>query len=386
MLVSSQLFDQNSDKSSRIRVMQVVDSLDAGGAETVALNIANSLPVDRFASYLCATRRTGPLKARLASHVPLICLERKGRFDLNALRRMSQYIAAQGIQVLHAHGSSLFIAQLASLGLGRRGPAIVWHDHYGRCEDDGRSCWLYRTATRGAGVIAVNTRLARWSREKLHVPTDRVWYVPNWIEKPLFAGGAPLTLPGQPGKRIALVANFRAQKDHVTLLRALVQVRESVPDVHLLVVGAPSEPGYAEHVHQQIRSLKLEKNVEILGYRQDVNAILSECDIGVLSSVSEGLPLALLEYGGASLPVVATDVGQCREVLENGQAGILVPPSSPDEMARALVGLLASQDRRAQLGAALHECVRSKHDPQVIIRQICQIYTSLLRTELSDSI
>ena len=77
-----------------------------------------------------------------------------------------------------------------------------------------------------------------------------------------------------------------------------------------------------------------------MGPRNDVPAILRACRIGVLSSASEGLPLALLEYGKHGLAAVSTAVGQCPEVLDNGYAGVLVPASSPDQFSDAIVGLL----------------------------------------------
>src|SRR5205807_10400350 len=129
------------------------------------------------------------------------------------------YIREHEIRILHAHGSTLFLARLAALVPPY--PAVIWHDHYGRYAFNDRPAWLYRNATRRiAGVIAVNHPLADWSRRALRIPEERVWYIPNLVELGAAAAGAP-ALPGKPGKRIVCLANLRPQKDHFNLLAAM---------------------------------------------------------------------------------------------------------------------------------------------------------------------
>jgi len=106
--------------------------------------------------------------------------------------------------------------------------------------------------------------------------------------------------------------------------------------------------------------------------------VLRGCDVGVLSSVSEGLPLALLEYGMAKLPVVATRVGQCAEVLDEGRAGLLVPPGSPAELAEALVKLLGDGSQRREMGEKLCSRVREHYGPDKVVSQICRVYDLVL--------
>jgi glycosyltransferase involved in cell wall biosynthesis len=150
------------------------------------------------------------------------------------------------------------------------------------------------------------------------------------------------------------------------------------PTAHLLLVGAPIEQAYADCVLKEITNLGLGQNVTWLGQRLDVATILRGCDIAVLSSASEGLPLALLEYGLARLPAVATDVGQCAEVLDQGRAGILVPPGSSDQLADALLSLIRSPERRMALGQQLYRRVQERYTPEAVIKQICQVYKTVL--------
>jgi len=173
------------------------------------------------------------------------------------------------------------------------------------------------------------------------------------------------------------VANLRAQKDHLTLLEAMERVLSEVSHAHLLLIGAAGEPAYVRKVQERMRRGTLESHVTWLGARNDVEAVLYRCDIGVLSSQSEGLPLALLEYGMAGLPVVATSVGQCEEVLQGGRAGILVSPSSPSRLADAIISLLKAPGMRTHYGKLLRQRVHEVYGMEENIHRISNFYDAV---------
>ncbi|HYE72497.1 MAG TPA: glycosyltransferase [Blastocatellia bacterium] len=364
----------------RIGVMHLTDTLDAGGLERVAVNIANVLPRQRYESHLCTTRRDGSLSHFVNKDVRRLRLNRTGRFDVMAIRKLIAYINDHQIRILHAHGSSLFIARIATLLC--QNVHIIWHDHYGRYLEQERPVWLYKSATTGiGGVIAVNESLACWSRNKLRLASDKVWYVPNFVCPEIQATEA-VKLPGTSGSRIVCVANLRPQKDHLNLLRAMQIVKRNMPQAHLLLIGNGSDQSHIARIKSEIKALNLESDISMLGERQDVQAILNSCDIGVISSASEGLPLALIEYGMAGLPVVATNVGQCAEVLDNGQAGILVPPNTPDSLADAILSLLINRERAIELGENLRKRTEAKYSVNAVINRITEIYETVLNPSL----
>jgi len=364
-----------------IPVMHMVDTLRVGGVERVAVNLANLLPRAGYRTHLCTTRAEGPFSELVSPAVGRLALARRGRFDLAPFGRLTRYIRAHNIRILHAHGSTLFLARLAALVAPF--PAVVWHDHYGRYAFNDRPAWLYRAATRRiAGVIAVNHPLADWSRRVLRIPEERVWYIPNLVEMAASAG-APPALPGQPGKRIVCLANLRPQKDHFNLLAAMRLVATAEPEAHLLLAGDFSDAGYKDSVLRRIAELGLERHVSYLGRCEDVARLLAASDVAALSSLSEGLPLALLEYGAAALPAVATEVGQCSEVLEGGAAGLLVPPAAPEALAAALLRLLGAPEERARFGKRLRERVATHYGADAILEQIAQVYQRVLTRNYS---
>jgi len=153
--------------------------------------------------------------------------------------------------------------------------------------------------------------------------------------------------------RLVMVATLEAHKDHATLLRAMPDVVRDVPQARLWLVGEGSLRGRLESLRD---SLGLADSVEFLGSRRDVPAVLGQCDGFVLSTtIDEGFGTVLIEAMAAGLPIVASDVPACREVLGSGRWGTLVPPGDPRALADAIVAILKAKDaaegaeRRAHL-------------------------------------
>ncbi len=363
----------------KVGVVHVVDTLNIGGAERVAVNLANLLPRERYEPFLCTTRNEGPLNSYLAPDVGRLSLMRHSRFNFASMARFCHFLDEHNLTIVHAHASSLFFCRMAAWLSNR--VKLIWHDHYGRCDFNDRPVWLYRAATRNiAGVITVNQKLADWCRDDLGLPAGRVWYIPNLVqERNVLSGGEDyLKLPGVPGKRLVCVANLRPQKDHTTLLLAMALLEAEGCGAHLFLVGDSSDPGYVRQIRALITSLGLDHAVTCMGPRQDIAAILNACDIGVLSSASEGLPLALLEYGQAGLPAVATAVGQCPEVLGQGAHGLLVPPGSPEELCKEIRRLLADAALRHNLGERFRRHVEQSYSTTRIMRLICEVYETVV--------
>jgi glycosyltransferase involved in cell wall biosynthesis len=357
---------------SRPGVLHLVDTLDPGGAERVAVNLVNHLSRERFRPFLATTRREGPLAAEVRPDVGRLALNRRRTLDLGALRRLLAFVRENDVAILHAHASALVFAELAAFVAPHL--KVVWHDHFGRYLEEERPAWLWGPlARRAAAVVTVNEDLARWSRETLGA--GPVVYLPNFV--PEVPETPTPDLPGEPGLRIVCVANLRAQKDHPNLLRAFARVLRDAPGARLLLAGAEVEADAAARAREE--AAPLGDRVVFLGSRPDVPALLRACDVGVLASASEGFPLSLLEYGRAGLPAIATRVGQCAEILEG--AGLLVPPADPGALAAAVLALLRDPGLRADLGERLARRVRERYSAAVVIERLEAVYHRALAPE-----
>jgi glycosyltransferase involved in cell wall biosynthesis len=174
--------------------------------------------------------------------------------------------------------------------------------------------------------------------------------------------------------RVVCVANLRREKDQLALLEAFRIVIELVPRASLLLVGSPVDLEYTAKIRSSIERLGLGRRAFLMGERHDVRELLPLCDIGVLSSVSEGMPLALLEYGAAGLPTIATDVGECSEVLGHGSAGLIVPARDINSLSDALIRLLTNDRQKKTLGASLQSRIRRYYSLEGFVQNICDVY------------
>lgn len=359
---------------SKIPILHLINSFALGGAERVAINLVNELRDSPYDVHLVTTRGGGPLASALEPHVKCFGLHRQRWWHIQEVWRLARYIRQNDIRLIHAHTRTVLDAAWASF-FGPR-PSIVWHIHDPYRVANSTVSLGYRFAAHFVKhVITVNEAQTEWVRNKLKI--DAVKYIPNAV----YASAIPdviLDLPGTADRRILCVARFNPQKDQITLVRAMLHVLKAVPDAHLLLVGSLEYEEYASQVRAEIARLKLGDHITLLGRREDIAAINAQCAIGVLSSENEGFPVTLLEYGLARLPVVATEVGQCPDILDYGESGVLVPPKSPERLAEALIALLNDPTWRAALGDRLCERVNRRYSAPAVMQQIREVYETIL--------
>ena len=182
-----------------------------------------------------------------------------------------------------------------------------------------------------------------------------------------------ISLKGKEGFRIVCLANIREQKDHLNLLKAFKIVLEKHSSLSLHLLGQINHDSYYETLLAFIEENKLEK-VFFYDSQNGVLDLLKSCNIGVLSSKSEGLPVALLEYGLANLPVVCTDVGQCKEVIDDH--GLIISPGNPESLALALLKYIENQKKREEDALAYSIHIRNKYSFQAVESKILSLYKS----------
>lgn len=360
-------------------VLHVIDALDPGGSERVAVNLLNAAPRDRCVPYVCMTRREGALAGELNPDVGRLCLGRRRALDIGAALRLRRFVRENEIRVIHAHSTSGYLC--AGVASTLPGVKLVWHVHCGRYANEDRVL-PFRSVSRVAdGVIVVNRELERWARARLALDSGRIWRLPNAVSEDDPAEPT-VAMPGAPGRRVIAIANIRPQKAPLDLIAAIDIVRRRIPDVHLLMAGAESDPALVGRVRREIAGRGLEQTVSLLGMRSDVAALLRGSDVGVLSSATEGLPVALLEYGAAGLPAVATRVGDCPEVISDGEDGFLCEPGVPEDLAAALIRMLEDDDQRKKFGRRFSEKVRRQYGARSVSNTLADIYAEILCSPL----
>lgn len=349
-----------------MRVVQIIDSLEAGGAERMAVSYANALAQKKDFSGLVATRKEGALLNQINDGVSYLFLKKKSALDLKSVFRLKSFVKKNQIEIIHAHGTSFFLAFL--LKLTQPSIKLIWHDHYGDSE------FLSKRPMLGLkmaipffdGIIAVNQKLKVWAEKELNF--NNTIYLPNFPSKETEIPDHTV-LKGIEGKRIVCLANLRVQKNHFLLLEVAKRIKESHPEWSFHLVGKDFRDDYSEQIRRLIIEFDLENTVFLYGSKQDVKNILDQSTIAILTSQSEGLPVALLEYGWHKKPVVVTQVGEISLLIKNGVNGFIVDSKDVNSFNDSLVELIGNEMLRSDFGNALYQIVIENYSEETVMKQ-----------------
>ena len=347
-----------------MRILQIVDSLAIGGAEKMALNYANALADKIEFSGLVATRKEGELKNQLQNKTHYLFLNKKNKLDLPAVFRLKKYCIENKIVYLQAHSSSFFTAFLVKVFL----PSIriIWHDHNGLSEfiSKKKSYVLKFVSYFFDGIIVVNYKLKNWADKELNC--KKVIYLANFTTLD-FSQLAATSLYGIDKKRILYLANLRFQKNHFLLIEVAKKLKATYPDWSFHIVGKDFNDEYAAKVKNEISSNSLQNSVFIYGSRKDTQHIISQSEIAILTSQSEGLPVVLLEYGLNKKAVVSTNVGEIPLIIQDNRNGFVVPNYDHDAFYESLLKLIENPSLRIKFGEALWNTITEKNSESVVI-------------------
>jgi glycosyltransferase involved in cell wall biosynthesis len=297
-----------------------------------------------------------------------------------SLIELTRYFRRVKPDLVHTHCSVPGI--VGRLAARLAGVPVVVHTVHGFAFHDG---------SRGLGTalaIAIERLAAGWTdvmlsqnREDMEraqqlgiTPRRRLEYVGNGIALERFLAETPHRAVGRPAV-ITCVARFEPVKNHELLFQAAELLKERGARFELRLVGGGEGRARAE---RRVAELGLAGHVRFLGYRDDIPALLAWSDIGVLTSLKEGIPRAAVEAMAAGLPMVATRVTGTREVVRDGDSGLLVDAGDAVALAEALAKLIDDPALRASMGARGREIVMAEFDETLIVRRLERIYRDSL--------
>lgn len=370
------------------RVLIVTDTLASGGAERVAVDIANSLDRRRYEAHVCSTRHDGPLRHELRADVPVTILDRQSTWEIRGLAQFVRYVRSRKIDLIHSHGRGT----MKFVSLLRVGRLItskhVFHDHYGPLHVDRRASPDVRLALR-SGVdhyLGVDRRLCTWATQVVGLDADRVHLVRSGVDLARFNGIVPTDLRRTfdlDGCEVVLVmiAHFRHQKDQPTALRALAALPEAIRNrLGIVIVGrTPTDTDYFDRCMAMADALGVRAHIRVAGLRDDAPSLLAGADGALVVSRNETGPLVVLEYMASGLPFVATDTGEIAAAVRDQQVGFTPAPRDHREVAAALSKLvLLGPEGRRQMGQRGRSLAIEQFDQRSVTRQIELIYQEVL--------
>lgn len=215
------------------------------------------------------------------------------------------------------------------------------------------------------GIVVVNYQLKNWAEKTLHC--KNCIYLPNYT---ILNESEPkeTDLLGNFGKKILCLANFRFQKNHFLLIEVAKRLKSTHPDWSFHLVGKDFNDDYSAKIKRSIKENSLEKNVFIYGSKTDTQNIIQQADIAILTSQSEGLPVALLEYGLNKKPVVSTKVGEIPMIIKDKINGCIVDNYDHEAFYHSLTELIDNTTFRTQMGNRLFETIAENNSETAVIK------------------
>ena len=363
-------------------IVYFVDSAVFGGSEQALLHLLSGLDRQRWKPILF--HHNDPEIAPLLNGAQKLGVQARvvprmqGLQTITALPVFMRQIRLEHPAVFHAHLSWLLSCKygLVAATLARV-PAVIATLQQFMHPPWVRTVYLQQQmVTRCVDqYIAVSGAVSHQLQQTFNVPGQKIRVIHNGIPYDHFARQPDPMLKAElsRGKMLPIVltvARLDRQKGHSTLFAAIRQVHDAT---FVLAGDGPEKDALAALAYES----GIQDRVIFLGDRRDIPELLACCDLFVLPSIYEGLPLSILEAMAAGKAVVATAVGGTPEIVIDGETGVLVPPGDPAALAGAIQSLLSDPNRVQKIGSAGRALVAKEFSSDGMVERIHQVYEDL---------
>lgn len=284
-------------------------------------------------------------------------------------RRLARELRQKRVDVLHTHHVGPFL--YGGIAAKFAGIPVVHTEHSRELYDTPRPRLIGRTMPALARVVCVSNELASWRRENFG---DSPLVIPNGVSIPTLDPHARTRARQELGLHeghiaIGCVARFVPEKDHNTWVRAFAHAHQRVPNLRGVLIGwGPT----TEPTRTLIEELQLSDAILMMGGRNDVEDLLPGFDAISLSSVREGLPLALLEGMARGLPVISTNVGEIG-ALVGESCGSVCAASAPEALGDLFAGLVDGEARKRH-GEAARQSAIAHYSSNAMVSAYAALY------------
>lgn len=363
---------------------------DVGGGERYLLLFADRINKEKYKLLFVSSQQKTFVDELRKRNLETLIVNMESKFNIRALFQLRDFIKANKIKIVHTHGPrGSFYGRLAARWAGV--PIIISTIHVSI--HDYPVCKLKRdvyilldrlTAHFCDKIICVAKALADNLICKSKINPDKFLVIHNGIDLERFsnAGDTYDLLKGLKvsvkDKKIGIVGRLSCEKGHRYFLEAVAEVKKIFPDIKCLIVG---DGPLRKELERLSERLGVFQNCIFTGTMHNIPEILSVLDVLVLSSVSEGLPMILLEAMAARCPVVATRIGGIPELVEDNKTGILVEPKDSRALARAIESLLQNKEKAREMASLARSMIEREFMAEEMAKKIEDVYENLVRAK-----
>lgn len=369
-----------------MKILQVCSASQMGGGEVHVAGLVRGLAERGHALYL-AVRPASPLRNPLAGviaswhELPL-----RNSLDLPSARAIRDIIERHDIDIVHAHmGRDYLIAALACKQT-QAAKLVLTRHHYLPLTRNALYRWMLKDVS---AVIAVSDSVRNSVLERLQLPPNRVWTIPNWVDPSRFAPiereAARAVFRIQGAVAVACIGRITQSKGQEEFVRAIARVAQMRSDVDFIIAGEELEEGnpFTRHLEKLAAELGLGNRLRFLGQVHHVGELLAAVDIVVVPSWDEGFSLVTVEAMAARRTVLATNVGGISGILKDNVTGLLVPPRDVRALTDKLLWTVSDSTLRQRLAAEAQRDALARFSRDEVITRIEALYLEVLDFEQS---
>ncbi len=360
-----------TEKTTPLNIAHVGDSMDMGGAEKLTATLCRLQRDGGHTASVHCLYRLGVLGEELQAEGFDVTLHRPSSF-FHLVRSLYRSFRRSRPDVVHCHNATAAIMAAVPARLAGVNTVIATRHGLVKPPYQLRRELKFALASRWCDwVVGVCEGTETNLLAAPFAARDKIIHIYN--------GAVPADLRAVPrpkrGFTLLHVGRLAPLKDHATLLQAVARTRALHPDVRLWIVG---DGPLAVNLQNLTHELGLKECVTFFGEQADVSPFLLAADLFVSSSVTEGLPVSLLEAMSAGLPAVVTDVGGMGEIARLSGAVTLVPSSDPEAMAVALCDAVAGRQKLSQMGQLASHCYEKYFRPERMLEDYMNLYNGLI--------
>lgn len=369
-------------------VLHLIDSAGMYGAENVVLSLLDELKGSLFPGVLGCIREK-------ACEIPQIAEEAQNRgvtnelftmqrgFNLSGIVQILRYIKRNNIHLVHSHGykPNIFMSVIPRQGIKVLSTVHGWAKQTSNAKGIAYE-FIDSLSLRTMDKIVVVSKAVCQDLTQRGITKDKIEVIYNGIPlddlKANFIGSLVRTEYGIPQSTFVLgaVGRLAMVKGYQYLIDAMQSVVDTISDCKLLIAG---EGPLKDELFHRIAKHNLASHITLVGYQTPIPRFLSMVDVFVMPSLSEGLPIALLEAMAYSKPVLASSVGGIPEVITNRKNGILVPPADSKALADSIKELFYNQILRTKITSLSKELIENKFSSKNMARQYLSLYSNLVQ-------
>ncbi|MFH0731633.1 MAG: glycosyltransferase [Candidatus Omnitrophota bacterium] len=363
---------------SKLNVMYVIWSLGLGGAEQVVINLAKGLDKSRFNVAVCCLNQKGVFAENLEKEgIPVLELHKKGKIDLFIIRKLVRVMKSYDIDIVHTHlwGANLWGTIAAKIA----GIKCITTIHNTEFADNKLEVFFEKFLAKLPNrIIAVGEEVKNAYIENAKVAADKIDVIYNGIEiKKLSVISYQSSVKRGLGIKddeivLAIIGRLVEQKGHKYLFEAISHLNGNY-NIKLLVVG---DGPIKESLWSMVDGLELKDKVIFTGFRKDIADIMDASNIIAVPSLYEGIPIVILEAMARKRPVIVTNIGGNRELIDTEES--FVPVADSVSLAKAIEKFIKSPELCQVVADSAYERVRTIFSLGNMINKTQDLYIKLL--------